>query len=377
MKGKATVINQLATSILLYTGSVFTLPDWAYKIIEAKTWEFFWGGKSCPVKKTTCRRPLNQGGYNMPDFKNRITSLRIKYIALLLSDAPSKWRPLAFYYLNKYCRIPYGKTIFASLTSNTKLMNIPPFYRALVTAWQAIGGQRKFDPRVACHSTIMNELLFNNKHILNHATGKPIFLPSWIDLGVVRVRDITYEVVPGFLSAPAMQEMLDNTVNLKTCERQVNLIQSALPREWRDAINKGPDFEDKKEPDVYGVPKGTKFIPVEKLTSQKAYQILQNNNTQTDTQPTVWRNCYLPDFWKGLHNRPLDRKIADIDWKIVNSGLHTAVKLKKWKLINTDTCKSCKSQKKQQNTFSMTANTPQFCGITSNASHSNSHQVSI
>ena len=131
---------------------------------------------------------------------------------------------------------------------------------------------------------IMNELLFNNKHILNHTTGKPIFFPSWIDLGIVRVRYITYEVVPGFLSAPTMQEILDNTVNLKTCERQVNLIQSALPQEWRDAINKGPDFEDKKEPDVYGVPKGTKLIPVEKLTSQKAYQILQNKNRQTRNQ---------------------------------------------------------------------------------------------
>ena len=62
LKGKATVINQLATAKLLYIGSVFIPPDWALKTIEEKTWEFFWGGKSCPVKKSTCRLPQDKGG---------------------------------------------------------------------------------------------------------------------------------------------------------------------------------------------------------------------------------------------------------------------------------------------------------------------------
>ena len=189
LKGKATVVNQLAMSILLYTGSVFTLPDWAYKLIEESIWEFFWGGKSCPVKKTTCQLPLNQGGYNMPDLKMKLESLRVKYIQLLLSDTPSKWRPLAFYFLNKYDVIPYGRSIFGITPSNTRLKNLSPFYSSILKTWQAIGGKRKFDPQTTCHSSIMNELIFN-RHIFDSRTG-PLRFKTWIELGVLRVRGIT------------------------------------------------------------------------------------------------------------------------------------------------------------------------------------------
>ena len=117
LKGKATVVNQLAMLILLYTGSVFTLLDWAYKLIEESIWEFFWVGKSCPVKKTTCQLPLNQGGYNMPDLKLKLESLRDKYIELLLSDTPSKWRPLAFYFLNM---LSHTGKVFSALRQATQ-----------------------------------------------------------------------------------------------------------------------------------------------------------------------------------------------------------------------------------------------------------------
>lgn len=58
----------------------------------------------------------------------------------------------------------------------------------------------------------------------------------------------------------------------------------------------------------------------------------------------MWRNCPLTDFWRQVHKRPLDRKIADLDWKIIHSALPTAAKLSKWKIIPNSICRSCKKQ---------------------------------
>ena len=122
-------------------------------------------------------------------------------------------------------------------------------------------------------------------------------------------------------------------------------IQSALPREWIRQINKGLDFDSNTNADVYSATHKSKFIPMQKLKSHITYSILRDRKTQCEVRPTVWRNCDLDPFWRSVNTKPLDRKIADLDWKIVNSVLPTAVKLKKWKLTTEVTCRTCRQHK--------------------------------
>ena len=148
----------------------------------------------------------------------------------------------------------------------------------------------------------MNELIFNNRHIVDPRTGLLRF-KTRIELGVLRVRDITYEVVLGYLGAQAIQELLENRVNLHTYEKQLRQIRSALPREWIRQINKGPDFDSNTNADVYGATHKSKFIPMQKLKSHITYSILRNRKTQSEVCPTVWRNCDLDPFWCNVNKK--------------------------------------------------------------------------
>ena len=48
--------------------------------------------------------------------------------------------------------------------------------------------------------------LFRNKLI--NVKSKPLFFRDWVSCGLVRVKDICYEAVPGFLPVKAVHEVL-------------------------------------------------------------------------------------------------------------------------------------------------------------------------
>ena len=59
---------------------------------------------------------------------------------------------------------------------------------------------------------ILNEPLFVNKEITLH--NELLFFKNWIAAGVIKISDICYEVVPGFLPVGAIHEILaDQTGN--------------------------------------------------------------------------------------------------------------------------------------------------------------------
>ena len=177
-----------------------------------------------------------QGGYNIPLFALKFESLRVPLIHHLVSEVPSKWRPLALYFTDKHDKFSYGKNIFATKPSRNKLSKVPLFHRSLINTWQELGGHRQFDPRTASHKTVMDEFIFNNNFILDKDSRKPLFFPVWVERGVLRLRDICYEVVPGFLSPQAVNELLGNKVPITTCTKQLDRIRAAIPKEWRLTI---------------------------------------------------------------------------------------------------------------------------------------------
>ena len=55
----------------------------------------------------------------------------------------------------------------------------------------------------------------------------------------------------------------------------------------------------------------------------------------------MWNNVPLTDFFKSNYTTNIDNKVADLSWKIIHSGLTTAVKLNKWRVIPDSHCRSC------------------------------------
>ena len=55
----------------------------------------------------------------------------------------------------------------------------------------------------------------------------------------------------------------------------------------------------------------------------------------------MWNNVPLTDFFKSNYAKNIDNKVADLSWKIIHSGLTTAVKLNKWRVTPDSLCHSC------------------------------------
>lgn len=66
---------------------------------------------------------------------------------------------------------------------------LPKFYREVLSAW----GKFFLNVRYNLHEreSILNQPLFLNTGILNQ--GKEIYFKKWLEVGIVKVRDVLYE----------------------------------------------------------------------------------------------------------------------------------------------------------------------------------------
>ncbi len=90
---------------------------------------------------------------------------------------------------------------------------------------------------------ILNQPLVFNKHIVNN--GREIFLKKWWQVGILRVRDVLYEIREGFLP---VQAVIDELEEFKeeydlSIKKQYEELKSAMPKEWLNEMQK----EEKKE----------------------------------------------------------------------------------------------------------------------------------
>lgn len=61
-----------------------------------------------------------------------------------------------------------------------------------------------------------------------------------------------------------------------------------------------------------------------------------------NTDPVLrWNHVSIKPLLHSLYRITVDNKVSDLSWKIIHSGLTTAVKLYKWRVIPDSFCRSC------------------------------------
>ena len=126
--------------------------------------------------------------------------------------------------------------------------NIPSFHEELLSAWlkHEPCSFRTNVPTIV--TDILNEPLFLNKEITLH--HELLFFKDWIVAGVIKISDICYEVVPGFLPVEAIHEILANQTGNDGApwkKRPRSLIRS-YPRSLNNAWTNQIRFELGKSP---------------------------------------------------------------------------------------------------------------------------------
>ncbi len=74
------------------------------------------------------------------------------------------------------------------------IKGVPDFYREVLKAWGLFLSKVDFKPEG--REVILNQSLVFNKHIVNN--GREIFFKKWWQVGILRVRDVLYEIREGF-----------------------------------------------------------------------------------------------------------------------------------------------------------------------------------
>ena len=344
LRGKVCVINQLAASVLWYTASILVIPKWVEKALEKALWSFFWGHKSFLVKKEVCRLPVAEGGQRVIDFVAQSKALKTKWIKTLLSDEfPVKWKPLGFHFLGKSVGANLGPYIFQVFSSTNKCQHLLPFYREIITTWHLLKPTTK-DPFTAWSvDLILNAPLFDNPLIRNQNTGKTLRFDHWIRNRIISVKDISYEFIAGFLSRQAVAELFDKPPCERVLQRELDLITNSLPPVWRRRIETVQPGLSKESPE-FGFRDQTTgiFKSFYKQPNKCFYAKLMYTDEQR-YRPS-WEGIDVSPFFKLNYRYTIDNKVADLSWKIIHSGLPTAVKLFKWKSIPAPYCRSCNTR---------------------------------
>ena len=123
---------------------------------------------------------------------------------------------------------------------------------------------------------MLSELIFFNKDILDPSTGLPLVNHQIAKVGITRITDVSYSVVPGPLTNAAVHELLSGTVSLKKTYRFMGRLRSSLPDEWSRLLNSDETSKLSAEHSSFRIddPTTKEKIPTTKMMTKKIYDIL-------------------------------------------------------------------------------------------------------
>jgi hypothetical protein len=125
LKGKITILNNLALSPLIYVSSVITTPIRVYKEIDTIIQDFIWDSKISKLSKNTLTQQIHNGGLKLCNYQMKTTSLLLTWIKRLIKPIDKSWTILPKFYYN--C-----ENLFLYFNSNHQMLTqkvIPTFYQ--------------------------------------------------------------------------------------------------------------------------------------------------------------------------------------------------------------------------------------------------------
>lgn len=346
--GRATVVSTLLLSRIWYLAMVQAIPNWALTELRTTCVRFIWQNNSNPVKYYTIIGSKDKGGLNIPDVEMKIKAFRMKFLARFLgNEHKAVWKHTLLYFLQCAIgfKLPYSFSCMFLKLPDKILIKLPGIYREMFAALNV------FTDSIECTlsvNNIMNQPIFYNKKICYK--GKPLSFDTFIDAGLTALKDLTYEVIPGFLPLKAIQEIiLDKYPNIspKFIEKAFTFIKSCIPQDWFQKITRNVSSMQSGQPNFLIV-REAKMYALAQCTFLY-YGILLEDNFQIPTSFSYWRkifpNCIIEQFAELIHINSKTPDMIDVDFKIFHNILYTNEKLHKFGILDSDLCSFCNSGK--------------------------------
>ena len=197
---------------------------------------------------------------------------------------------------------------------------------------------------------ILQEPLFLNE--LLSVQNKPLLYPDWIAAGIVHIKDICYEVVPGFLPVSAVLEMLSGQPPQPISEthRQFTELLGALPPEWKhqSCMHRSENRPSLKP--IFGIVNPVSGQPpTDFLQCKTRHFYHQLHQSKKPVIPAVdyWKRTLQPEpvfvseQWKVFYSLLITNRQGDVNWKIAQRVLPTALSLRRMGILDSENCYRC------------------------------------
>ena len=334
--GRIQIFKTLAISKILYMSTMRTPPTQFLELLNSIQKDFIWNNSRAKIKHCSIIADYKEGGYKDIDISSKLLAMKISWIKRFLDDNFHPWKILPTRLLAPLG----GSSIFHyNLQLEDRGSNIvktfPTFYQELIELWCKISYQKPSDI-----TQIYNRSLWYNSFIVRQ--GKPIFNLSFINKGILKVRDILNDAGNFFSWHLGKSKYnLDNRDFISW----IGLIES-IPQMW------------KREIKLFSLHSAESCSPcslsrehfVPDLTVKGTYKTLIRPVVQQPTaQRSIERILQMNDMdWATVYLLPqkttIESRMRIFQYKILNNILYLNNWLYKFSYVESPMCSLCNSE---------------------------------
>ena len=345
LKGKVVVVNGLMLSVCVYVMRVVEMPGWVMNDLNKIVCDFIWEGKGVKIAQKTLVGKRRKGGLKLIDLETKKVAIRIKTVQkYMVGKWHYGWKDLLKKYIDEVGGIgDYG---WYMGFKQTMTVGIPEIYREVLEAW------RRFLPKVQYDCDGLNmfvnlPLFLNEKFKHNEKT---LYKPKFIEGGIRQVKDLIYEVIPGFLRDNCIFDSvceIDGMEDRDKVKKIHDRIKSSIPGEWAGLIeSECVSRQEVRIPELYVKVEGGK-CGMERMSVKKVYDWLIGDVFKEPAAVKVWKRVFVnwevEDIWANCNIKYNSIECENNDFLIKHNRIYTNVVLNK---INNEVnviCDVCNS----------------------------------
>lgn len=344
LQGRAVIVSSLMLSKLWYTLMVQPIPNWAMREIKTITMQFLWLKKSYPIRYNTLIGNKRMGGLHIPDIVSKCKSFRLKFLKRFLDESCSAvWKKCLIYFLKLEFKMDFQTEYIYLKLPKRRLAKLPYVYQEMLSAWYEITENIEFN---FSYRDILNQPLFYNPKV--KYKNDMLYFKSYIDAGIVKIKDITYEKKPGFLRVFEIKDIvLEKCPNAteRSIETAYTIIKHSIPLEWFQMLQKSNVQKLNTEAVMCILHLDEKHFPLGSCRTNFLYQILLSKISQLPISCIYWQDLFSDfDLLKSATVTFLNIKLPDmidLDFRILHNVIYTNKILVKIGYVDTEKCNYC------------------------------------
>ncbi|CAC5423454.1 unnamed protein product [Mytilus coruscus] len=224
----------------------------------------------------------------------------------------------------------------------SQLKVLPRVYQEMIQAYYSLKSEVEFDIEI---QHIYENPIFCNPVISNN--GRALLYSEFINSGIVQIKDICYEFIPGFLSKDSIVELVQEKhpeLKSRIIAEAYAKILNAIPKLWKKDLNQiNPVNVDR----IPSLTVGTKMIEFSKVTTKIFYKLLLQKISESPTSEHFWTQHYPSMCFKSLYlvvnQCHLPPECVSLNYRVVTNTIFTLSKLCRMGKHDNSTCLSCRA----------------------------------